>query len=351
MVDVCEHTTELEQIDCSTKALPVWFTKLLDNAAVKKLEEELDTKVLTMSEGVVRFEDSVSHAQQQTKEAFGYKWAQRDSFESDIMVSRTRQWLIERYAEPSPYVDSFPQKPIILDAGCGAGLSALEYWKDHFSKIHYLGVDISTAVDVCRQRFSKNPKTDAVFMQANIQKLPIQENTIDIIFSEGVMHHTDSTSETFFSLSKLLKNKGLFIFYVYNKKGPIREFVDDYLREKLQNMTPSEGWDALRPLSKLGKVLGELDITVDIPENIELLDIPAGKINLQRLFYWHIFKAYFDPNLQLEEMNHINYDWYAPKNAHRHTIDEVQQWCSTASLKIIRQVVEPSGISIVARRD
>lgn len=46
------------------------------------------------------------------------------------------------------------------------------------------------------------------------------------------------------------------------------------------------------PLSRLGKVLGELDIEIDVPEAVGLLEIPAGRINLQRLFYWHVFKAF-----------------------------------------------------------
>ncbi|WP_237759208.1 class I SAM-dependent methyltransferase [Legionella erythra] len=335
----------MKNIGLDTLSLPDWFSEILDLDAESKKER------LTYSNGVVRFQDSISNAQQQTQEAFGFKWSQRDSFESEEMVTRTRRWLIERYAEPTPYVNSFASKPIVLDAGCGAGLSALEYWKDNFSNIHYLGIDISTAVDVCRQRFESRQVRDAAFMQANIEKLPLKPSTVDMIFSEGVMHHTDSTRNTFLSLAKLLKKKGMFLFYVYNKKGPIREFVDDYIREQLQPMNPEEGWDALRPLTKLGKLLGDLDITIDIPEEIKLLDIPAGKINLQRFFYWHVFKAYYDSKLNLEEMNHINYDWYAPKNAHRHTPEEVRGWCDEASMRIVREIVEPSGITIVAIKD
>src|SRR4029077_7824452 len=103
------------------------------------------------------------------------------------------------------------------------------------------------------------------------------------------------------------------------KKGPIREYTDDLIREKRQAMTPEQSWDALMPLSKLGRMLGELHIEIEIPEAGELIDIPSGRINLQRFFYWHVLKAYYRPELSLEEMNHLNFDWYAPKNARRHT--------------------------------
>ena len=38
------------------------------------------------------------------------------------------------------------------------------------------------------------------------------------------------------------------------------------------------------PLTKLGKALGDMHATVEIPEDIELLEIPAGRIEVQRLF-------------------------------------------------------------------
>ena len=121
---------------------------------------------------------------------------------------------------------------------------------------------------------------------------------------------------------------GRFLFYVYNRKGPVREFTDDYIRDALQGMGQSEAWDALLPLSKLGRSLGALDVTLEIEEPIELLGVPAGPISLQRFFYWHVCKTYFDPELTLDEMNHINFDWFAPTNAHRQTPEQVREWCA-----------------------
>jgi hypothetical protein len=115
-------------------------------------------------------------------------------------------------------------------------------------------------------------------------------------------------------------------------------------------MTPQQAWDAMMPLTRLGRALGELDIEIEIPESIGLLGIPAGRINLQRLFYWHVCKVFYRPELTLEEMNHINYDWYAPRNAHRQTEEQVRRWCAEAGLSVERERIEEAGITIVARR-
>ena len=85
------------------------------------------------------------------------------------------------------------------------------------------------------------------------------------------------------------------------------------------------------------------------PKEGDELDL-AGQTTVQRLFYWHIAKAFYDNNLSFEEMNHINFDWYAPANATRHTPKEIQEWCKEASLFIEREVVENAGITIIAKK-
>jgi arsenite methyltransferase len=141
------------------------------------------------------------------------------------------------------------------------------------------------------------------------------------------------------------------MFYVYRRKGPIREFADDYVRNLLQSMTPQQSWEAIEPLTQLGVELGKLDAEIDISTPIDLLGIPAGRINVQRLFYWHVAKTFYNPDLSFDEMNHINYDWYAPANAARQTPEEVRLWCSECGLAIEREVIEDAGISIIARKE
>ena len=106
----------------------------------------------------------------------------------------------------------------------------------------------------------------------------------------------------------------------------------------------------MMPITKFGKYLGDLNIEIDVPENIDLLDIPSGKISLQRFFYWHVFKAFYSTTMSLDELNHVNVDWYAPVNAHRQTPEQVRSWCLEAGLVIEREHVQESGISVIARK-
>lgn len=303
-----------------------------------------------MKSGVLRATGLVSAAQSQTSEAFAFKWAKRDTFEGEPLKF-LQQWLVEKYGDvvTAPWLFATNPNPIMLDAGCGAAMSALALFGPVLDRIRYLGVDVSEAVDVAKSRFEERRLAGA-FMQADLNQLPLPENSVDIIFSEGVLHHTDDPQATLSALVRHLKRGGRILFYVYRKKGPVREFTDDYIREKLQAMTPEQGWAMVIPLSKLGKVLGDLDVEIEIPEKIDLLGIPAGRVNLQRFFYWHVLKAFYRPEMSLEEMNHVNFDWYAPKNACRQTPEEVRAWCVSLGLAIKHQRVEDAGITIIARK-
>ena len=82
-----------------------------------------------------------------------------------------------------------------------------------------------------------------------------------------------------------------------------------------------------------------------------MLGIPAGQIDIQRLIYWHVFKAFHHASLDLDELNHINFDWYAPANAHRQSPEEVRAWCADAELAVTREVIEQAGITVIARKE
>ncbi len=333
-------------------SVPTWFWDLL---GVDPLADEetavVDGQELVVDGVVVRQTALVSEAQAQTSDSFGFKWEKRDTFDSPASLRRMREWLTERYGdiEKADWWDDYGADPVVLDAGCGAAMSALELFGKRFEQMRYVGADISAAVDVAAARVRERGY-DGAFLQADLLQLPLPPQSVDVIFSEGVLHHTDSTRTALLEVAKRLAPGGRFLFYVYRRKGPIREFTDDYVRELLQDMTPEEAWDALVPLTELGKALGELDVEVEVPEDVDLLGIPAGRIPVQRLFYWHVVKAFHHSDLSLEEMNHINYDWFAPRNAHRQSPEEVRSWCDEAGLNIEREVVEDAGITVVARR-
>lgn len=311
----------------------------------------MDGSEWDVREGIVRSRELLSESQEQTSDAFGYKWNQRETFERPGATDGTKRWLLERYGDVAnaEWWSDYGDRPVLLDAGCGAAQTTLLLFEEVMPNLRYLGVDVSNAVDVAADRFEQRG-LDGAFVQSDLTRIPVPPESIEVIYSEGVMHHTDSTRGALESLASLIKPGGRFLFYVYRRKGPIREFSDDYIRDAIADLDPEPAWKALEPLTDLGIALGELGVEVEVPRDVELLGIPAGKIDVQRLFYWHVFKAFYDPNLTFDEMNHTNFDWYAPRNAHRQSPEEVREWCAAAGLQIEHERVEDAGITIIARK-
>ena len=170
------------------------------------------------------------------------------------------------------------------------------------------------------------------------------------IANNDLLVATDNVQKSIQYLAKKLKKGGLFLFYIYAKKAVVREFTDDYIRSELATMSDEDAWEVLKPLTKLGIALGKLDIEIDIPEDIPFLEIKKGKQNLQRFFYWNICKAFYNPDYSLEEMNHINFDWFRPLNCNRHTKEEVASYCEEAALVIENMNVQEAGFTVVSHK-
>ena len=304
--------------------------------------------------GLAAFEavPAPSASQQQTSDAFGFKWARRDTYDSPAVRDAARAWLVSRYCGGDVSVlDGWLAggRKVILDAGCGAGFSGLLLFGERLREHAYVGVDISSATDVARQRFA-DAGVPGDFVRHDLATVPLRPASVDIVFSEGVLHHTDDPRASLVHLAKALTPGGLALFYVYAKKSAIREFTDDHIRERLAPMDDAAAWAALEPLSKLGIALGELGGEITVPEDIAVLGIPKGTYDLQRFFYWHVCKAYYRPEFTLDEMNHVNFDWFRPKNCFRQTPDEVREWCAAAGLVVETLRTEEAGITVVARK-
>jgi arsenite methyltransferase len=303
-------------------------------------------------EAIKKLSQKYTREQAQTESAFSFKWKMREFYENEELKAKQREWQVQRYCGgKEKIIDQWLEggKKIILDAGCGSGYSGAIFWGEHIKNHYYLGIDISDAVDVAKERFGEL-NLPAEFLRCSISDLPAPDSSIDIIFSEGVLHHTDSTEDSIKFLSKKLKKGGRFLFYVYAKKAVIREFTDDYIRNYISGMDNEKAWNSLLPLTKLGKRLAEMNITLEVPEDIPYLGIKKGPIDLQRFFYWYICKMWHRPETNVNEMNLVNFDWFRPMNCHRHTEEEVRNFCKNSGLQIEHMDVQESGITVVAKK-
>jgi len=299
----------------------------------------------------LRLNKTMDKKQRQTRDCFDYKWAKRDTYESAALKKKSFRWLVDRYFGSVKELNDFLKRnkgKDILDAGCGSCFSASILFGPALSQMKYLGVDISDSIKVGHQRLAEKG-IEAEFLKSSLDCLKL-DRRFDVVFCEGVLHHTSDPFLTLKNLVKHLKKNGQVMFYVYKKKAPVREFTDDLIRAQLAKVNNKEAWEKLIPLTKLGQTLGALNKKITLKEDIDLLGIPRGTYDLQRLFYWYFLKMYYDRNFSVAEMNHINFDWFRPLNCYRFTPDEVESWLKKLKLKKQRFVVEDAGITVVARK-
>jgi arsenite methyltransferase len=333
-------------------ATPDWLAAVLDTRLPKEGGAvEIHGRRYAMRDGILRASAQESATQAQTRDSFAFIWSGKDRFESEEGLAALGDWYRSMYGDVAQagWWSEYGARPLLLDAGCGAGLSAAGLFGNRLAHVRYLGLDVSTAVERAAERMATRGH-DAAFIQTSLMAAPLADGSVDVIFSQGVLHHTDSTEAALKALARKLKPGGRFLFYVYRRKGPIREFTDDLVRQHIAPMDDEAAWEALKPLTRLGMALGELDVQLDVPEDIPWLGISAGRVDLQRFFYYAVMKAYYRPDFEFDELHHINFDWFRPANCHRHTEAEVRACCDDAGLEIQRLHAEPSGFTVVATR-
>ncbi len=293
--------------------------------------------------------EALGWAEEKTKESFSAKWRRIPNFGHEAASRQVYvNWYLERYGfgDVEALRRFLRDKQMVLDAGTGLGRDALLYGEN--TKGQVFALDMSESIDFAYQHVGHLPNVH--LLQADLRALPFNQGFFDYIASDQVLHHTSDTETSFKNLTRYLTHGGYFAAYVYRKKGPVREFCDDFLRSYYTQASEDECYAFSRAMTTLGKALSDLKVEFEIPEDIPILQIKAGRHNLQRFIYWNIFKCYWNDKLDFDTNVMTNFDWYHPQYAYRHTPDEVKNWCETSGLEIMHFNVIESGISVLARR-
>jgi SAM-dependent methyltransferase len=186
-------------------------------------------------------------------------------------------------------------------------------------------------------------------IQGDVQRLPFAAETFDYVSSDQVLHHTPDTFTSFAAIRRLARPGAPVAIYVYRQKGPIREFADDFIRERTTRMSAEDCYAFCRSVTELGRALTNVRAEVDVPEPIPMLAIEAGPQDVQRFVYWNVMKCFWNDDYDFETNVIVNFDWYHPHFAYRHTLDEVKGWFDELGLELERIDESLSGISAVGR--
>lgn len=303
-----------------------------------------------IAKGIPRFVDKSFYCrkgpyayEQQTSWSFSNKWREKRSRRLGAMSQDVKS-LKEQFMAVLGCHTAAELKNILnnagrtLNAGCGVAWS--EYLFNYNPETERHCIDLSLSVEVAYRR-TRNFK-NIVISQASIFELPYADNTFDIAYSIGVLHHTPDPKKALRALVKKVKAGGLMGVYVYNKKPPIREAADREIRKITAEMSYEECMKFSAKMTKLGMALSRIKQPLILKEDIDLLGVEKGKYNIQRFIYDYFLKCWFNQKWDIKYADLVNQDWYHPYYASHHTKEEIINWFQEAGVKSIK-CIQPKG--------
>ena len=152
--------------------------------------------------------------------------------------------------------EQLPEGAIVLDAGCGTG--QLTNFLGLSWKRRVFGGDICLNSLLLANGFRERYRiANAAFLQMNLFRPPFRDNSIDVVISNGVLHHTADARKGFEALLRKVRPGGLILIGLYNsyarlptlwrrlafeRFGPTVYFLDSRLTSGRINESRWQAW-------------------------------------------------------------------------------------------------------------
>ncbi|MBI2837308.1 MAG: class I SAM-dependent methyltransferase [Acidobacteria bacterium] len=176
----------------------------------------------------------------------------------------------------------------VVELGCGTGEYSL--WYATHGAADMTGVDLSKgSLALAEQKRTSGDVQNVRFLEKDILKLDLPDNTYDYAYSVGVLHHTGDTYKGFQHLCRIAKPGGVVVVSLYN----------------------SYSCFTLRVKQAICRLLGGKDLDKRARIGRKLFPFTMYSMN----------KRYHETNYEL-----ISYDIFAFPHATFHTGAEVLKW-------------------------
>ncbi len=192
----------------------------------------------------------------------------------------------------------------VLNVGCGFGAEA-EALSKIIKDADIFGIDLNFSLLGSGQLFIKKPFIHLVI--ASLFYLPFNNRSFDLVFCQGVLHHTYSTYDAFKSITAFVKKGGYLFTWVYALEDPLINKGILGCFTKLKYLIEM----ILRPMiSRLPKTLRRITVF-----SFSLIFLFIERSRSRHKKKW-----------KLKNTIHSLYDLLTPRFAYRHSFNEVIEW-------------------------
>lgn len=177
----------------------------------------------------------------------------------------------------------------VLDAGCGGGRYTVAW--------HLLGAGSATGIDIsttgladARARVEEAEVRNVNFDQGSVLQLPYDDNAFDVVFSNGVLHHTTDWRAGIAELVRVLAPGGLGWLYLIEEPGGFFWDIIEVLRVVTKDVDRQIARNALSligmPKNRIFYMLDHVMVPINVrltPQEIEACLREAGATDVRRL--------------------------------------------------------------------
>lgn len=270
------------------------------------------SKRYPITNGIPRFVSDEGYSRN-----FGYQWNKwaRVQFEDQNIGRPMEGYTKNMFDEITDGEFQDLSSKLVLDMGCGPG---------RFSDLvlsrggSVIALDYSSAIDAARLNF-KDYKTRTLLIQGDALMLPIRTDSVDAVFSIGVLHHTPEPKSGVTEAYRVLRNGGSFALAVYGRRGYYAFPVVNAWRTLFNYLRPISGnTPALiysHIVARIAFVLGSVWPPLSLP-------------------FRAVFSSVYLPDLRWAILD--TFDSITPSYQSSHEFRQVYEWFNDAKFKEIK---------------
>jgi SAM-dependent methyltransferase/uncharacterized protein YbaR (Trm112 family) len=202
------------------------------------------------------------------------------------------------FVEPLGIPHEHLRDQVLLDAGCGNGSQSVAYTR---LGLEVIAIDLSSGLErgqAFRQMYPGSDPSKVHFVQGDLRRPPLANESVDLVHSAGVLHHTPNTLESFRALRPLLKPGGVFYVWLYKYEPVVTPLVNTI--RAITTRIPS------RTFTRISRVMA-------LPFIVFCKTVNALGV-----------RSY--PSMTRREAALALLDIFGAPYAHYHSYDEVKEW-------------------------
>ncbi len=163
-------------------------------------------------------EEKVRAREQWSQDPCGAKYDREHELGTREFFDSIEQHRYFEYAHWMPRVMGFDKfrGARLLEIGCGMGTDLLQFAR---GGARCIGVDLTPrSVEITRHRFALYGENGA-FLMADGEQLPFAAESFDVVYSNGVLHHTPDTAGAIREVHRVLRPGGVAKVMLYHRNS------------------------------------------------------------------------------------------------------------------------------------